>query len=324
LCDGGEQPLPPYGACLLGSFNLTKYIDFTATDQEPFFNYDLLAADIPTVVRAMDNVVDRAIYPLPQQELEAKNKRRMGLGVTGVANAIECLGFPYGSEKFNHTLGRIMQLIRDEAYKASIELAKEKGPFPLFDTRLLESEFARTLPDDIRADIAKYGLRNSHLLSVAPTGTISLSADNVSSGIEPVFSYSYDRTINTPDGVVVERVEDYGLRKFGVRGATADSLNVMDHVEVLNLASKYVDSACSKTCNVGEEVSWEDFKDVYMRAYEGGASGCTTFRAAGKRYGILNASSMEDIAPVEETSDEFISEGTACYYDPTTGIRTCE
>ena len=320
----GEQPLPPNGACLLGSFNLTKYV--VDHDGKYVFNMNQLRNDIPHVVRAMDNVVDRATYPLKEQEEEAKSKRRMGLGVTGVANAIEALGFEYGSERFLQTLEEIMGVIRNVAYRTSVELAIEKGAFPLYDNQYLESDFAKTLPDDIRNLIADHGIRNSHLLSVAPTGTISLSADNVSSGIEPVFSHYYDRTIQTFDGPRTERVEDYGYRVFGVKGKTADELSVFDHVKVLNVASRFVDSACSKTCNVGSDVTWEEFKQVYMDAYDGGASGCTTFRAAGKRYGILNASASEDIVeedPVEETQD-FVDEGGACYFDPATGLRQCE
>ena len=148
----------------------------------------------------------------------------MGLGVTGVANAIEALGFEYGSDDFIRIFEDIMATIRDEAYKASIELAKEKGKFPLFQKDYLTSGFAMTLPTEIRTEIAKHGIRNSHLLSVTPTGTISLSADNVSSGIEPVFSLGYDRTIQTFDGPKVERVDDYGYREFGVKGKTADEL----------------------------------------------------------------------------------------------------
>jgi ribonucleoside-diphosphate reductase alpha chain len=323
-----EQPLPPNGACLLGSFNLVKYVHTDAQGDRAFL-YSSLIKDIPEVVRAMDNVVDRAIFPLPQQEQEAKSKRRMGLGVTGVANAIEALGYTFGSNGFMMELERIMRTVRDVVYRTSIELAKEKGPFPLYDELMLDSEFCKTLPDDIRADIREHGIRNSHLLSVAPTGTISLSADNVSSGIEPVFAHYYDRTIQTFDGPRVERIEDYGFRDFGVKGKTADELSVFDHVKVLNLASKYVDSACSKTCNVGNEVTWEQFKDVYMQAYDGGASGCTTFRASGKRFGILNAASSEEVAasPVVEVVDEtFVDEheGGACYHDPNTGLRTCE
>jgi ribonucleoside-diphosphate reductase alpha chain len=289
------------------------------------FNLEKLKHDIPNVVRAMDNVVDRATYPLPAQQLEAQSKRRMGLGVTGVANALEALGNPYGSEGFLNDLEEIMQVIRDTCYKTSISLAIEKGPFPLFKKEYLDSDFAKTLPDAIRNDINNHGIRNSHLLSVAPTGTISLSADNVSSGIEPVFSHFYDRTIQTFDGPIVERVDDYGYRVFGIKGETADELSVFDHVKVLNLASKYVDSACSKTCNVGDDVTWEQFKDVYMAAYDGGSSGCTTFRASGKRFGILNAATSEDaVIEPEVDEDNFIDEGGACYFDPATGLRTCE
>ncbi len=292
----------------------------------PFFDFALFKADIPEVVRAMDNVIDRTYYPLKEQELEAKSKRRMGLGLTGVANAIEVLGFKYGSDEFCNALEEIMKFFRDNVYDASISLALEKGAFPLYDKKWLDSGFAKTLPEIIRKSIETIGIRNSHLLSIAPTGTISLSADNISSGIEPVFSHWYDRTIQSFDGSKVERVEDYGYRVFGVKGATADSLSVFDHVKVLNLASKYVDSACSKTCNVGPEMSWEDFKKVYIEAYKGGASGCTTFRSAGKRYGILNANAAEEVAEEPAIEDDgFVNEteGGACYYDPQTGQRTC-
>lgn len=308
----------------MGSFNLTKYVQ--SEGGHYYFDYEQLKNDIPYVVRAMDNVVDRATYPLPEQQQEAQNKRRMGLGVTGVANAIEALGYPYGSDGFLAELQTILSTIRDGAYTSSVEMAIEKGPFPLFKQEYLDSGFAKTLPEDIRVLISQYGIRNSHLLSVAPTGTISLTADNVSSGIEPVFSHWYDRTIQTFDGPRVERVEDFGMNNFGVRGRTANELSVFDHVAVLNLASKYVDSACSKTCNVGDEVTWEEFKNVYMQAYLGGASGCTTFRASGKRYGILNASASEDVVEAPTVSDtaDFVSEDAACYYDPSTGLRKCE
>lgn len=319
----GEQPLPPYGACLLGSFNLTKYI--VQHDGKYVFNMNMLKEDIPYVVRAMDNVVDRACYPLPQQEKQAKDTRRMGLGVTGVANAIEALGFDFGSDEFIRVLEDIMSTIRDVCYETSIELAKEKGAFPLFKKDYLTSEFAMTLPAKIRTKIAKHGIRNSHLLSVAPTGTISLSADNVSSGIEPVFSYVTKRTIQTFEGPTEHEIYDYGYRVFGVEGKTANELSVFDHVRVLNVASKYVDSACSKTCNVGDDITWEEFKKVYMDAYEGGSSGCTTFRASGKRFGVLNvASSENDVEEKPAEKDNFMDEGGACYFDPSTGLRKCE
>lgn len=321
-----EQPLPPNGCCLLGSFNLTKYIEKNEYGTR-YFNFERFKEDIPVVVRAMDNVIDRTIYPLEQQRNEEINKRRMGIGLTGVANAIEALGYPYGSTEFLIVLESIFTTLRNECYLASVDLAIEKGPFPLFSTKLLESEFAKTLPEHIRDSIRAFGLRNSHLLSIAPTGTISLSADNISSGIEPVFNYSYERTVQTYNGEIKEKIEDYGLKTFGVKGKTTDKLSVMDHVNVLNLSSNYVDSACSKTCNIGDEVSWEEFKEVYMSAYEGGASGCTTFRPAGERYGILNASKDEEIVEEEpKGKDEFIEEdlGGACFFDPSTGLRTCE
>lgn len=304
-----EQPLPPYGACLLGSFNLTQYIVDTPSGRE--FNYDLFRRDIPVVVRAMDNVVDRAIYPLPQQETEAKNKRRMGLGITGTANAIESLGFSYGSDGYLAEQGMILKTLRDEAYRASARLAEEKGKFPLFDQYYFQGRFIQSLPDDVIEEISKYGIRNSHLLSIAPTGTISLAADNVSSGIEPVFAYKTRRTIINEDGVSTREVEveDYGYRYFGTAGRTVDDLSVADHIRVLTEAQKYVDSAISKTCNVGNGVTFEEFKDVYWKAYEGGAKGCTTFRAAGKRFGILNA--------VKE------GEEMACYINPETGEKSC-
>lgn len=320
-----EQPLPPFGACLLGSFNLVKYLEKDMFGYH--FNFERFKHDIPVVVRAMDMVVDKAVYPLEEQEVEAKSKRRMGLGVTGVANALEIMGHPYGSGQAVLVFETIMRVLRDTAYRASVSLAVEKGPFPLYEEAYLDSEFAQTLPEDIREDIKQHGIRNSHLLSIAPTGTISLSADNISSGIEPVFSLYYDRTVNTAFGQKVERVDDYAYREFGVEGVPANNLTPKQHVDMLIAASRYVDSACSKTCNIGDDVSWEDFKKVYMDAWLGGASGCTTFRASGKRFGILNASTSEDayIEP-EQPKDDFVSEqeGSACYIDLQTGIRTCE
>ena len=306
-----EQPLPPYGACLLGSFNLVKYVEKTLMGYE--FDFEALRADVPWVVRAMDNVVDYSHYPLPQQRQEALSKRRLGLGVTGVANALEACGAPYGSTKFRTMFDQILKIIANESYRASAHLAHEKGAFPLYDReRYLQSKFVQKLDDDVQDAIRRFGIRNSHLTSIAPTGTISLTADNISSGIEPVFSYGYDRTIQTFDGPRVERVDDYGVRVFGTRGRTADQLGVQDHVSVLIDSQRWVDSAISKTCNVGDGVTFEEFKDVYVTAYKGGAKGCTTFRAAGKRFGVLNA------AP-EVANDE----GQACYFDPETGAKAC-
>lgn len=303
----GEQPLPPNGACLLGSFNLVKYVD------ENQFDFDKFNQDIAVVVRAMDNVIDRTIYPLEAQRVEAQQKRRMGLGVTGLANAGEMLGLPYASEGFKSWMQTVLTQLRDTAYFTSCELAKVKGPFPLWNHEdYSKSAFIKTLPKDLQDDISVYGTRNSHLLSIAPTGTISLTADNVSSGIEPPFSLYYDRTIQQFDGHQVERVEDYAYRQ-GVSGRTANEISADEHLDVLILASQYVDSAVSKTCNVGDDVTYDEFKQLYYKAWKGGCSGITTFRASGKRYGILN-----EVKKDEEPKAE------ACFIDPTTGQKTCE
>lgn len=317
----GEQPLPPYGACLLGSFNLAKYIVRNGSGFD--FDKEQFVDDIPVVVRAMDNVVDRAIYPLPQQEREAKAKRRMGLGVAGLANAAEALGFPYGSPEFLAFEAEILDTLRDETYAASALIAKDKGSFPLYDEAMYtEGLFFKTLSPKAQDLIRKHGIRNSHLTSIAPTGTISLCADNISSSIEPVFAYKFDRTVIEASGPRTEEVVDYGVRNFGVRGKTAAQVTVQEHVAVLTTAAKRVDSAVSKTCNVPGDVSWEDFKAVYVSAWEGGAKGCTTFRTDGKRAGILVAKEdkAEADAPVAPNPDE----GKACRIDPTTGRRECE
>jgi len=307
----GEQPLPPHGACLLGSFNLVKYLIKEANGYS--FDWDMFKEDIPVVVRAMDNVVDNTTYPLKEQEDEAKSKRRMGLGYTALANAGEALGFVYGSKEFIRFATKVGKVMANECYRASSNIAEEKGSFPLFDKeKFCESKFVKRLDKDVQELIATQGIRNSHLLSVAPTGTISLSADNVSSGCEPVFLHSFDRTIQTELGPKVERVTDYGYRELGVEGKTANELTPDEHLDVLIAVSKWVDSAVSKTLNVGEDVTWEEFKEIYIKAWKGGCKGATTFRAAGKRYGILNA------------VDEEPEAGEACYIDQNTGKKTCE
>lgn len=311
-----EQPLPPNGACLLGSFNLVRYLSeqkIRESDDVAYYTFDWgqLLEDIPYVVRSMDNIVDRALYPLEAQYEEAVAKRRMGLGFTGFANAAEALGYPYGSKDCINFANELGLIFANKVYQASALLAAEKGTFPLYDHRYEEGKFIARLGDDTRRMIAKHGLRNSHLLSIAPTGTISLAADNISSGIEPVFSYGFDRTIQTPTGPRVERVDDYGVRVLGVKGRTADQCTVKEHLDVLLAFTHWVDSAVSKTLNVGESVSFGEFSDIYMNAWKGGAKGCTTFRAAGKRAGILVAAPQE-------------GEGAACYIDPETGKKSCD
>ena len=301
----GEQPLPPYGACLLGSFNLTRYV----TEGE--FDFSLFTNDIHNVVRAMDNVIDRTIYPLKEQEKEAKNKRRMGLGITGLANAGELCGMPYASPEFMKFTTKVLKILRDYSYAASSTLAQEKGSFPLYkQDKYIEGEFFKTLAPWVQEQIKENGLRNSHLTSIAPTGTISLTADNVSSGIEPPFSLYYDRTIQEFDGHQIQRVEDYAFR-HGVEGRTANDISADEHLSVLSLVSKYIDSAVSKTCNVGSNVNFDEFKELYFNAWKQGCKGITTFRADGKRYGILNE--VKEEPKVE-----------ACFIDPATGQKECE
>lgn len=317
----GEQPLPPFGACLLGSFNLTKYLIKNGESYQ--FDFERFRTDIPVVVRAMDNVVDRAIYPLREQEVEAHSKRRMGLGVTGVANAIEAIlgEASYGSERFCGELERILRVLSNECYRASVELAKEKGSFPLFDAdKYLQSPFVARLNTDVRESIAKHGIRNSHLTSIAPTGTISFCADNVSSGIEPVFSYSQERDLITPVGRETVTIEDYGFAQLGVNGKTTANVSVDEHLAVLEVAQRWVDSAVSKTCNVPSDMDWEQFKEVYVSAWKRGCKGVTTFNAGGKRMGILR----EAMEASEELSASDEEGSSACYVDPATGRRECE
>lgn len=312
----GEQPLPPYGACLLGSFNLVKYLRVTSGGHFQF-DYDQFEADIPAVVRAMDNVVDRTIYPLPQQEEEAKLKRRMGLGIMGAANAIEaCIGRAcYGEPVFVSMLDEILRRLKIGAYTASVELAKEKGSFPGFDRdKYLNSRFIQEqLPDYLKSLISKHGIRNSHLLSIAPTGTISFCSDNVSSAIEPVFAYSQDRDLITPKGRETVTVKDYGYAHLGVSGKKSSQVTIDEHLAVLACATRQVDSAVSKTCNVSPDMPWEEFKSVYYQAWERGCKGITTFNSGGKRFGILRESEKVQEEPVK-----------ACKIDPATGRRECE
>ena len=246
-------------------------------------------------VPAMDRVTDVAAYPLHEQGEEAHHKRRMGLGVTGLANALEALGHAYGSDEFLVEMTRVLITIRDEAYRASALLAAERGPFPLFRRdEYLAAPFVMGLPDEVRNLIAKHGIRNSHLLSIAPTGTISLCADNVSSGIEPVFAYETDRKIMAFEGERLLTVKDYGHRFLGVEGKLSADVTVDEHLRVLTCAQRYVDSSVSKTCNVPAGTSWDDFKAIYVRAWKGGAKGCTTFQVGGRRQPVMEATCRID------------------------------
>lgn len=319
----GEQPLPPYGACLLGSVNLVALL-------QPDYSLDLeeLRKVVTTAVRMMDNVIDVSKFPLPEQEEEAKSKRRIGLGVTGLADALALAGIVYGSEAAIEWVDRVMGSIARFAYEASIELAKEKGAFPLFDAEaFLSSGNMVDMPEDIREAVRTYGIRNALLTSIAPTGTISLYAGNVSSGIEPIFALSYERKVMQKDGSkVTELVEDYGVTKFRRNNpgkplpksfVTAQTLSPSAHVRMQAAAQRWVDSSISKTINVPEDINFDDFKRVYMEAYDLGCKGCTTYRPNEVTGSVLKA-----------TEEGQVEEGGACEikYDENTGqlIRSCE
>ena len=304
----GEQPLPPNGACLLGSFNLVRYIKVDANGDR-YFDWSQFIQDIPPVVRAMDNVIDNTFFPTAAQELEAKNKRRLGLGFTGLANAGEALGDAYGSQGFIDFELRLLDTLNHYAYLASSALAKEKGSFPMFDADLyLAGEYVKDLDQEVKDAIRKDGMRNSHLTSIAPTGTISFAHDYVSSGCEPVFgfpvldregntvSHSYEgsRKVILKEGPLETKVSDYGYRVFGTKGKMSHEVTAAEHVDVLLAAANRVDSSVSKTINMDGSMPWEDFKGIYQQVWERGGKGCTTFNKDGKKMGILLGTVKDD------------------------------
>ncbi|HXC57064.1 MAG TPA: LAGLIDADG family homing endonuclease [Rhizomicrobium sp.] len=305
----GEQPLPPYGACLLGSINLAKLV------KQPFedgahLDVDALARLTRTAVRLLDNVIDVSRFPLPQQRAEALAKRRIGLGVTGLADALIFCRTRYGSDASVALIDAWLSALSDAAYLASAEIAGEKGAFPLFEAHeFLSRPFTLRLPQPVRAAIAKNGIRNGLITSIAPTGTISLFAGNVSSGIEPVFAYSYTRKVLQPDGSsTTETVEDYAVKAFRARfGAdaalpdyfvNAQTLSPEDHLAVQAAAQRHIDSSISKTINVPVGIAFDDFKTVYARAYELGCKGCTTYRPNAVTGAVLEAA--PEIAEVRD------------------------
>ena len=313
----GEQPLPPYGACLLGSINLARLVkdpfgDAAAMDEAALS--DLVA----TAVRMMDNVVDASRFPLEAQAQEAQAKRRIGLGVTGLADALLMIGERYGSEEAAATCEKWLKMIARAAYLASAELAKEKGAFPLFDAaQYLESGSLAEMDQDVKDAIAAHGIRNALLTSIAPTGTISLYAGNVSSGIEPVFAYTYTRKVLQKDGSrTEEEVVDYAVKlfreKFGAQAALPDhfvnaqTLAPLDHVRMQAAAQKWVDSSISKTINCPEDISFEDFKDVYMEAWDTGCKGCTTYRPNDVTGSVLSVSESSEKTPEVDEGAEVV------------------
>jgi len=305
----GEQPLPPYGACLLGSINLPTLVTGAFTDKarlDPKALEDL----VRTAVRMMDNVVDASRFPLPQQQAEAQNKRRIGLGVTGLADALLMLGLRYGSSEAAAKTEEWMHAIARVSYLASVDLAKEKGAFPLFDAEgYLASGNMQAMDADVREAIRTHGIRNALLTSIAPTGTISLYAGNVSSGIEPVFAYAYTRKVLQKDGSrTEEEVVDYAVRLWRETHGdaplpdyfvNAQTLPPLDHVRMQAAAQKWIDSSISKTINCPEDISFDDFKEVYMAAWDQGCKGCTTYRPNDVTGSVLTVSEASDKTPSE-------------------------
>ncbi|NCO87287.1 MAG: adenosylcobalamin-dependent ribonucleoside-diphosphate reductase [Rhodobacterales bacterium] len=318
----GEQPLPPYGACLLGSINLSRLV---ADPFGPQAALDLAALDdlVAVAVRMMDNVVDASNFPLPQQQAEARAKRRIGLGVTGLADALLMVGSRYGSDAAVALTEAWMRRIARAAYLASVDLAREKGAFPLFDAqKYLASGTMQGMDADVRDAIAQHGIRNALLTSIAPTGTISLYAGNVSSGIEPVFAYAYTRKVLQKDGSrSEEEVVDYAVQLWRDRfGDTplpdyfvnAQTLAPLDHVRMQAAAQKWVDSSISKTINCPEDISFDDFKEVYMAAWDQGCKGCTTYRPNAVTGSVLSVSESTDKTPSEQPAQ--MGEGAEVIY----------
>jgi ribonucleoside-diphosphate reductase alpha chain len=285
----GEQPLPPYGACLLGSINLGALVKDPFTPQARL-DREALERLVPVAVRMLDNVIDVSRFPLPQQDAEAKAKRRIGLGVTGLADALIFCGVRYGSPEAEALVREWLGAVQHLSYAASADIAAEKGSFPLYDrARYLAGETVKALPDEVRSAIGRYGIRNALLNSIAPTGTISLLADNVSSGIEPVFAFSFVRHVLQPDGSKREEpVEDHALRLWRrLRGdepppadifVDAQTLTPADHLAMQAASQDYVDSSISKTINLPRDISFAAFQGIYEEAYAKGCKGCTTYR----------------------------------------------
>ena len=291
----GEQPLPNYGCCDLGPVILTRFVRHPfGVGGQPSFDFESFEQVVATQVRALDNVLDVTFWPLEQQRAEAQAKRRIGVGFTGLGNTLSMLCLRYDREDGREIAARIAERMRNAAYRASVELAKEKGAFPKFEAAayLGGDSFASRLPDDIKDDIKKYGLRNSHLLSIAPTGTVSLAfADNASNGIEPAFSWSYTRKKREADGSTSEyTVEDHAYRLYhALHGTTRDTplpayfvsaleMTAADHVAMMQAVQPYIDTSISKTVNIPADYPYEDFKDLYHHAWRAGLKGLATYR----------------------------------------------
>ncbi len=300
----GEQCLPAYGCCCLGSLDLTKFIrNPFGMAGEPTVDWEELRKVAKVAIRMLDRVLDATVWPLQEQDAEAKLKRRVGLGITGLGDALIMLRLAYDTQEARTMASRFMREVAHAAYESSVELARELGPFPAFNaTEYLKSGFTCRLPADLRESIARYGIRNSHLTSIAPTGTISLAfADNASNGVEPPFSWSYNRTKRMPDGTKqVFAVEDHAYRLYREMGGdvenlpayfrTALEISALDHALMVDAVKDYVDAAISKTVNVPVGYPYEDFKDLYLQAWKLELKGITTYRPSGTRGAVLSVS----------------------------------
>ncbi len=284
----GEIPLPPYGACDLGSLNLTRFVLAPFTPQARI-DMDALGAAAPIAVRMLDNVIDASRFPISQQAEQARGSRRIGLGITALADALVMLGLHYASEHALTTAADLMRQICHSAYRASVQLAEEKGSFPFLEpSAYLRGAFIRTLPDDIQAGIAARGIRNSHLIAIAPTGTISLLAGNVSSGLEPIFAASYARNVLAGDGQPMTfMLTDFALDRWraqtGAAGFPAGFVTVAElptgaHLRMQAALQPFVDNSISKTINVPPDYPFDEFRQIYDLAYDLKLKGCTTFR----------------------------------------------
>jgi len=310
----GEQPLPPYGCCDLGPIILTRFVRHAFNHGgEAAFDFEAFARSVALQVRALDNVLELTHWPLPQQEREAHAKRRIGVGFTGLGDALVMLGLPYNADAGREMARRIAECMRDAAYAASVALAQEKGAFPLFEatTYLADGTFASRLPEAIKAQIRQHGIRNSHLLSIAPTGTVSLAfADNASNGIEPAFSWTYTRKKREADGTRSEyEVQDHTYRLYKALGGDVNNLpaafvgalemSAHDHIAMMQAVQPFIDTSISKTVNVAEDYPYEDFKNLYLQAWSARLKGLATYRPNSILGAVLEVKPAESSKRVE-------------------------
>ena len=323
----GEQPLPPYGACLLGSINLTKMVEDAFNN--PWVNWNKITKTATIAVRMLDRIVDMSNFPLPQQQAEALEKRRMGIGITGVGSMLFMMGRKYGSKEAVYLVNKIMRIITMACYEESIQLAKKYGPCPATTSneqrlQFIQSGFMENMPIHITQGILDYGIRNALLTSIAPTGTISMFAGNISSGIEPIFAAEYTRKILDDDGInsKTEVVQDYAVHLLGkidrdirpypmehyIDGlVTAQTLTPADHLTMMAAVQPWVDSSISKTINCPDDISFENFQEIYLKAYDQNAKGCTTYRPNAVTGSVLSVESDEAPAYTVAAQDKDIT-----------------